>query len=111
MSKSLGNVVRPLEMKKRYSMDAFRYFLLRDMVFGQDAVFSLDGFVNRVNADLANNLGNLVSRVLAMQKKYFNGLERFADIWTGSVFTGPWSPFGVPLIGPISISFRPHRSC
>jgi methionyl-tRNA synthetase len=61
-------------MKKRYSMDAFRYFLLRDMVFGQDAVFSLDGFVNRVNADLANNLGNLVSRVLAMQKKYFNGL-------------------------------------
>lgn len=74
MSKSLGNVVRPLEMKKRYSMDAFRYFLLRDMVFGQDAVFSLDGFVNRVNADLANNLGNLVSRVLAMQKRYFNGL-------------------------------------
>ena len=74
MCRLLGNVVRPLEMKKRYSMDAFRYFLLRDMVFGQDAVFSLDGFVNRVNADLANNLGNLVSRVLAMQKRYFNGL-------------------------------------
>ncbi len=73
MSKSLGNVVSPLDMKQRYSMDAFRYFLLRDMVFGQDAVFSLEGFINRVNADLANNLGNLVSRVLAMQKKYFNG--------------------------------------
>lgn len=73
MSKSLGNVVRPLEMKVRYGMDAFRYFLLRDMVFGQDATFSLDAFVNRVNADLANNLGNLVSRVLAMQQRYFAG--------------------------------------
>jgi len=82
MSKSLGNVVRPLEMKKRYSMDAFRYFLLRDMVFGHDAVFSLDGFVNRVNADLANNLGNLVSRVLAMQKRYFDGLvQPLGESW------------------------------
>ncbi len=72
MSKSLGNVVRPLEMKERFGMDAFRYFLLRDMVFGQDAAFSFDAFITRVNADLANNLGNLVSRVLAMQKKYFS---------------------------------------
>lgn len=74
MSKSLGNVVRPLEMKSRYGMDAFRYFLLREMVFGQDATFSLDAFVTRVNADLANNLGNLVSRVLAMQERYFGGV-------------------------------------
>lgn len=73
MSKSLGNVVRPLEMKKRYGMDAFRYFLLRDMVFGQDATFSLEALITRVNADLANNLGNLVSRVLAMQQRYFAG--------------------------------------
>jgi methionyl-tRNA synthetase len=74
MSKSLGNVVRPLEMKKRYGMDTFRYFLLREMAFGQDGVFSMDAFVMRVNADLANNLGNLVSRILAMQKKYFAGV-------------------------------------
>lgn len=74
MSKSLGNVVRPLEMKNRYGMDAFRYFLLREMVFGQDATFSLDAFVTRVNADLANNLGNLVSRILAMQQRYFDGM-------------------------------------
>ncbi len=74
MSKSLGNVVRPLEMKNRYGMDAFRYFLLREMVFGQDATFSLDSFVTRVNADLANNLGNLVSRILAMQQRYFGGV-------------------------------------
>jgi len=74
MSKSLGNVVRPLDMKQRYGMDAFRYYLLREMVFGQDATFSLDAFVTRVNADLANNLGNLVSRILAMQQKYFDGV-------------------------------------
>ncbi len=74
MSKSLGNVVRPLEMKERYGMDAFRYFLLREMVFGQDAKFSLVAFVTRINADLANNLGNLISRVLAMQQRYFDGV-------------------------------------
>lgn len=82
MSKSLGNVVRPLEMKERYGMDAFRYFLLREMVFGQDATFSLDAFVTRVNADLANNLGNLVSRVLAMQEKYFAGaVQPLGRVW------------------------------
>ncbi len=73
MSKSLGNVIRPLEMRARFGMDAFRYFLLREMAFGQDATFSEDAFVTRVNADLANNLGNLVSRTLAMQQRYFQG--------------------------------------
>ena len=73
MSKSLGNVIRPLEMKQRFGMDAFRYFLLREMAFGQDATFSEDAFVTRVNADLANDLGNLVSRTLAMQQRYFEG--------------------------------------
>ncbi len=73
MSKSLGNVIRPLEMKERFGMDAFRYFLLREMAFGQDAKFSEEAFITRINADLANNLGNLVSRVLAMQQKYFGG--------------------------------------
>jgi methionyl-tRNA synthetase len=74
MSKSLGNVVRPLEMKDKFGMDAFRYFLLREMAFGQDAKFSLEALVTRINADLANNLGNLVSRVLAMQQRYFAGV-------------------------------------
>ena len=73
MSKSLGNVIRPLDMKARYGMDALRYFLLREMAFGQDAVFSEDAFITRVNADLANNLGNLVSRTLSMQQRYFQG--------------------------------------
>jgi methionyl-tRNA synthetase len=65
--------VRPLDMKQRYGLDAFRYFLLREMVFGQDANFSFEALVNRINADLANNFGNLVSRVLAMQQRYFSG--------------------------------------
>jgi len=74
MSKSLGNVIRPLEIKARFGMDAFRYFLLREMAFGQDAKFSEEALVTRINADLANNLGNFVSRALAMQQKYFDGV-------------------------------------
>ena len=74
MSKSLGNVVRPLEMKARYGMDAFRYVLLRESVFGLDADFREDAMVTRINADLANNLGNLVSRTLSMQQRYFGGV-------------------------------------
>ena len=73
MSKSVGNVVRPLEMKARYGMDAFRYYLLRDMAFGQDAEFSEAALVARLNGDLANGLGNLASRVLRMQQSYFGG--------------------------------------
>jgi methionyl-tRNA synthetase len=82
MSKSLGNVIRPLEMKQRFGMDAFRYFLLREMAFGQDATFSEDAFITRVNADLANNLGNLVSRTLAMQQRYFAGAVQPLGTWT-----------------------------
>jgi methionyl-tRNA synthetase len=71
MSKSLGNVIRPLEMRERFGLDSFRYFLLREMAFGSDAAFTEDAFVQRFNGDLSNGLGNLASRVLAMQKKYF----------------------------------------
>jgi len=69
-------------MKERFGMDAFRYFLLREMAFGQDATFSEDAFVTRVNADLANNLGNLVSRSLAMQQRYFGGAVQPLGEWT-----------------------------
>jgi methionyl-tRNA synthetase len=74
MSKSLGNVIRPLDMKERFGLDSFRYFLLREMVFGQDSAFTEDVFITRFNADLSNGLGNLVSRVLSMQHKYFDGV-------------------------------------
>ncbi len=73
MSKSLGNVIKPLDLKDKYGLDAFRYFLLRDMVFGLDSTFSEDSFVQRVNSDLANDLGNLVSRSLTMAMKYCGG--------------------------------------
>ena len=73
MSKSLGNVVSPLELVDVYGLDAFRYFLLRDMAFGLDSAFSEEALVARLNADLANDLGNLVSRSLTMAQKYFEG--------------------------------------
>jgi methionyl-tRNA synthetase len=82
MSKSLGNVISPLEMKQEIGMDAFRYFVLRESVFGQDADFRRESLTARYNADLANNLGNLVSRVLAMQQKYFDGVvQPLSSTW------------------------------
>ena len=81
MSKSLGNVVEPLELKEKYGLDAFRYFLVREMVFGLDSNFSEDAMIERYNADLANDLGNLVSRSTNMLKKYFGGeLPAAADL-------------------------------
>ncbi|MDY0186925.1 MAG: methionine--tRNA ligase [Syntrophus sp. (in: bacteria)] len=73
MSKSIGNVVRPLDLKDKYGLDAFRYYLLREMVFGLDSSFSEESFVLRVNAELANDLGNLVSRVTSMAMKFCQG--------------------------------------
>jgi len=73
MSKSLGNVIDPIEMANKYGADAFRYFLFREIPFGQDGDFSEKSLIQRINSDLADALGNLVNRVLVLTEKKFNG--------------------------------------
>jgi len=79
MSKSRGTVVKPLDLLKVYGLDAFRYFLMREMVFGLDASFNEEALITRVNADLANDLGNLTSRLLTMIHKYCEGKVPSSD--------------------------------
>ncbi len=73
MSKSLGNVINPIDLIDDYGVDPVRYYLMREMVLGQDAKFTMDSFVKRYNSDLANDFGNLLSRVSTLMKKNYDG--------------------------------------
>ncbi len=79
MSKSLGNAVNPVEITREFGVDAFRYFIMREIPFGKDGDFSRRVFISRINADLANGLGNLTSRALGMVERYFNATVPDSD--------------------------------
>ena len=80
MSKSLGNVIRPLDLAEKYGVDAFRYFLVREMVLGTDSTFSETGFIHRYNSELANDLGNLLNRTVVMACRYLDGQVPESDV-------------------------------
>src|SRR5208282_2282457 len=122
MSKSKGNVVLPRPIANMLGMDALRYFMLREVVFGQDGNFSYDSLVTRYNSDLANGLGNLASRVLTMIQNYFDGripsprqgqLEDdslplrlpMRAVKTGLLSVSSWDTAGKPIVGHYD-SFR-----
>ncbi|MGH9592975.1 MAG: methionine--tRNA ligase, partial [Bryobacteraceae bacterium] len=103
MSKSTGNVVRPRPTVEVLGMDALRYFLLREIVFGQDGNFSYDSLVTRYNSDLANGLGNLASRTLTMIEKYCGGA-----VPNGAVATEK-SPLAVPAAEAITSAMEGYE--
>jgi len=104
MSKSKGNVIYPEMLIERYGLDSVRYFLLRELPFGQDGVFSPESFVERVNFDLANDLGNLLNRTVSMINKYFDGV--IPHEVEATEFDGILEDFAAQTIAKVETNFE-----
>ena len=96
MSKTLGNIVNPLDLIGEYGIDAVRYYLMREMVLGQDANFTMESFIKRYNSDLANDFGNLLNRISGLIGKYFNGIIPDGRSAQGAQYTVKHLITGVP---------------
>lgn len=102
MSKSKGNVVDPYPLVERYGVDAVRYYLAREIIFGQDGSFSPEQFVERINMDLANSLGNLLNRTVSMINKYFEGVV--------PTYQGKVTPFDGDLESTIKVTISNYEN-
>jgi methionyl-tRNA synthetase len=111
MSKSSGEVVNPLDLIEQFGPDAFRYFVTREMNVGQDSEFSLELFMSRYNSDLANDLGNLVSRLLNMGQRYAEGKVPTAEVEEApeKELKGLWEDTAKELI-PLFENFQFHKA-
>jgi len=113
MSKSLGNVVDPMDLADRYGVDAFRYFLMSEMAMGQDASFTEDAFLRRLNADLANDLGNLLSRLLKLIVTGCGGrIPDSAGVLDGAPEAALWAEAqsAVNALEPLLAALRPDQA-
>lgn len=113
ISKSLGNAIDPRELVEAYPFDAIRYYLLREITFGEDGDFSRERLAERYSADLANTLGNLVQRVVAMSRKYFDGKVPVADVESaGQSRTKSWKGIGgvQDLAVRVNDAYTVHRA-
>jgi len=111
MSKSLGNVIDPLSVRDKIGVDALRYFLLRDMSFGEDSNFTEEQAIIRYNSDLANNFGNLVNRSISMSRKNFGGcVPPLAEIGEMELELRTLFQKGKKIFQENILTFQPHRA-
>lgn len=110
MSKSLGNVVAPLDIVDRYGADPLRYFFLREVVYGQDGDFTFERFIERYNSDLANDLGNLVSRTITMIQRYLDGVFPEGTELAGGALANEYGDFTARWIEAIT-SYNLSGAC